>query len=179
MPCTNRIERYSVTRNDDLDFAGARKDVLRETSRLCSNKPTGQIKYDNATLHFLPQAESAAALNDELNCYLYYRVHANDLRLVTTWVNDVANPYKNIVVFVSGKKLTLDNFRMIGFNPRRTLLVFCSIYATHSMYNSKIHASVLAPTVSFTFANSIVNDSMILGGLRGSLATLNVPYVTC
>lgn len=54
-----------------------------------------------------------------------------------------------------------------------------AIYGQVTIEDSKLHASILAPTTTLTVSNAIINGSIIVGALRGSVATLNIPYVTC
>lgn len=172
LTCTNRVEQYDPARNGDIDFVEMRNNVLRETGKMCVEDPTGEVEVVNSTMKFT-LGETG------FSCYTYFKVTTEDLRLVNRWEYAGDDFFRNIVIVVSGVKMDLKDFQMEGFNARRTLVVFCAVYGSFGVYNAKIHGSILAPTASFTTSNAIFNGSIIVGSLRGSLATLNTPYVTC
>lgn len=172
MTCTNRVEAHDPHRNGDIDFEEMHTGVIREVSEMCVTEPTGAVETDNSTMKFDPGEKG-------YSCYTFFRITTNDLRLVNRWEYVGDDFYRNIVVVVSGLKAEFRDFQMIGFNPRRTLVVFCAVYGSFGLYNAKIQGSLLAPTASFTSLGTIVNGSIITGGMRGSFVTLNVPYVTC
>lgn len=171
-PCTNRVERFSTTRNNDLDFVYARQGVVSETAQLCAAQANSNFTITNSTMSFHPGTPG-------FNCYSTFKVSANDLRLIDTWKYEGDDFYRNLIITVSGRKNEFREFRMLGFNPRRTLVVFCAMYGMVSIADAKFHSSILAPSNTFTMSNAIINGSIIVGGLRGSVATLNIPYVTC
>lgn len=172
MPCTNRIERYSVLRNGDIDFDDLKLNLMKEASKICSTTPTGSTNVENSTLVF-------NVIKTGFSCYTYFRVTSNDLRLIDTWKYSGTDYYRNNIILVSGTRIDFKEFRMIGFNPRRTLIIFCAVYSSISIIDAKFHASIFSPSATLTTSNAIINGSIIVGGLRGSLATLNIPYATC
>ncbi|PXF49806.1 hypothetical protein BWQ96_00458 [Gracilariopsis chorda] len=172
MKCSNRVEQYDSVHNGDVEFSEVRRSVLREAAEMCVSTPTGTVESANETLRFVPGEKG-------FSCYTFFKVSTDDLRLVQRWEYAGDDYYRNIVIVVSGLRSEFRDLRMHGFNPRRTLIVFCAVYGSFELYNAKVQASVLAPTASITTMDSIVNGSLIIGALRGSLATLNVPYVTC
>lgn len=173
LPCTNRVERHDPMRNGDIDFDEARRALSREAARMCLTKPTGTITVENSTMIFQPEAE------ETFSCYTYFLVKTTDLRLITVWQYNGEDYYRNVVITVSGSRAEFRNFRMLGFNPKRTLIVFCTVYGSYTVADAKLHASIFAPTASLSTMNAIINGSIIVGNLRGSIATLNMPYVTC
>lgn len=172
LTCTNRVEQYDPLRNGDLEFPELRANVLKETGEMCIKEPTAQVELANATIKFI-------AGDKGFSCYTFFRVTTDELRLVNRWEYHSDDYYRNIVIVVSGSKTDFRDFEMDGFNSKRTLVVFCAVYGSFGVYDAKIHGSILAPTASFTTSNAIINGSIIVGNLRGSLATLNTPYVTC
>lgn len=173
LSCTNRVERYDVVRNGDLDFSSVRSLLLKEATEYCINTPVADnVRVENETVVFHTGQRN-------FSCYSSFRVAAADLRLIKIWKLESDDAYQNVVIVVTGTKAEFRDFQMIGFNPRRTLIIFCSIYSTFSTFNARIQGSILGPTSSFTTMETIINGSVILGNLRGSLATLNVPYITC
>lgn len=172
LSCSNRVERYDVIRNGDLDFSSVRSLLLKEAAEYCINAPSENVRVENETMIF-------QAGERNFSCYTSFRISTTDLRLIKTWKLESDDEYRNIIIAVSGTKAEFREFQMIGFNPRRTLIVLCSVYSTFSMFNAKVQGSLLGPTSSFTTMETVINGSAILGSLRGSLATLNVPYITC
>lgn len=172
LTCTSRVEQYDPARNGDINFVEMRQNVLKETGKMCIEEPTGNVELVNSTMRF--------SLGEKgFSCYTYFKITTEDLRLVNRWEYAGDDFFRNIIIVVSGVKVDLKDFEMEGFNARRTLIVFCAVYGSFGVYNAKLHGSVLAPTASFTTSNAIFNGSIIVGNLRGSLATLNTPYVTC
>lgn len=172
MKCSNRVEQYDAVHNGDVEFAEVRRSVLRETAELCVSAATGTVENANDTLRFVPGEGG-------FSCYTVFKLNTEQLRLVRRWQYAGDDYYRNVVIVVSGLRSELRDLRMTGFNPRRTLIVLCAVYGSLELYNARVQASVLAPTASLTTMDSIVNGSLIVGALRGSLATLNLPYVTC
>lgn len=172
MNCTNRVERHDPVRNDDIDFKPVRVSLIRETADFCMTTSGGTVISENSTMKFDPGEKG-------FSCYTVFQVTTSDLRLVDLWKYIGDDFYRNVVIVVTGLRADFRNFRMEGFNPRRTLIVFCAVYGSYGLYNAKFHASILAPTSAFTTMEAIINGSVVLGSLRGSIATLNVPYVTC
>lgn len=173
LSCSNRVERYDVVRNGDVDFDSVRRLLLKESAEYCVNTaPAENVRVENETMIF--QAGERG-----VSCYTSFRVSTADLRLIKTWRLESDDHYRNIIVVLSGSKAEFRDFQMIGFNPRRTLIVLCSIYSSFSLFNAKIQGSIMGPTSMFTTMETIINGSVIMGGLRGSIATLNVPYITC
>lgn len=172
MSCTNRVEQYDPRRNGDIEMIELRSNCIREAGELCATGPTGTVESANGTMKFIPGEGG-------YSCYSYFRVTTEELRLVNRWEYAGEDFNQNVVIVVSGKKYDFQDFRMEGFNSRRTIMIFCAIYGNFGLYNTRLHGAILAPTATFTAMDSIVNGSMIVGNLRGSFATLNVPYVTC
>lgn len=173
LSCSARVERYDIARNGDIDFNALRSSLMRETSDYCVKDTTGdQVRVENETMVFVVKERG-------FSCYATFLVPSADLRLITTWRYESNDTSRNIVIGISGSRAEFRNFQMIGFNPERTLIVFCSIFGSFGLYNSKFHGSILAPSSTFTTMETIINGSVILGGLRGSIATLNMPYETC
>lgn len=172
MPCTTRIEQYDPKRNGDMDFKPMRSAVIREAADMCISVPNGEVTTENSTMTFQDGEK-------ELSCYSYFKVTTDQLRLVNKWEYAGTDFYRNVVIVISGFRSEFRDFRMVGFNPRRTLVVFCAVYSAMAFSNAKFHASILAPTTSFTAMETIINGSIIVGAIRGSLATLDLPYVTC
>lgn len=173
MPCTNRVERHDPLRNGDIDFEDARNSLIRESADMCLTPASSTVTIENSTMSFSTEDASS------FSCYSYFRISTNDMRLIDTWQYNGTDYYRNVVILVIGASTEFREFRMIGFNPRRTLIVFCAVYGSYAIHNAKFHASIFAPTSSFTTMNAIINGSIIVGGLRGSIATLNQAYVTC
>lgn len=171
-PCSNRVERFDPRRNGDPDLVQLRSDVIRESADLCVTSTGGTTETANDTMRFTPDDKG-------FSCYTFFKVHVDDLRLVRTWEYTGKDYYRNIVIVVTGLRADFRDLRMSGFNPRRTLIVFCAVYGSFGFYNARVHASILGPASSFTAMDSIFNGSLIVGGLRGSLATIDTPYVTC
>lgn len=172
MTCTSRVEQYDPQRNGDIEFDALRGNVLRETGDMCVTSPTGEVESENGTMTFRPGEPG-------FSCYTFFKVQTDELRLIKKWVYAGDDFYRNIVIVVSGFKVDFRDFGMEGFNARRTLIVFCAVYGSFGLYNAKLHASLLAPTASFTTSNAIINGSVVAGNLRGSLATIHTNYVTC
>lgn len=172
MNCTNRVEQYDPVRNEDLDFPAVRIDLIRELSDLCASTGSGTVETVNETMTFDPGEIG-------YSCYSVFNVSTADMRLIHMWKFAGTDFYRNVIIVVSGLRSDFRDFRMEGFNPRRTLIVFCAVYGSFGLYNARFHGSLFAPTSSFTSMETIVNGSIIAASLRGSIATLNVPYVTC
>lgn len=173
LSCGTRMDRYDVLRNGDLDFNTVRTSLLRETADFCvGGSISDNVHVENETMTF-------RAGERGFSCYTTFRITVADMRLITKWRYESDDFYRNIVISVVGSRAEFRNFQMIGFNPRRTLVVFCSIYGSFDLYNSNFQASMLAPTSTFTAMETVINGSIISGGLRGSLATLNIPYLVC
>lgn len=170
--CTSRTEQYDPHRNGDIEFAEMRANVLRETGDMCVTEATGEVHVANETLRFVPG-------DPGFSCYTYFKVRTDDLRLVNKWEFAGEDKSRNVVIVISGLKVDFRDFQMDGFNAKRTLIVFCSVYGSFGFFGAKLHGSVLAPATSFTMMNAIFNGSIIAGTLRGSLATLNTRYLTC
>ncbi|CAN8069129.1 unnamed protein product [Agarophyton chilense] len=191
--CSQRVEAYDAVHTAaHLDFDAARRAVLRETAELCVAHSSGHVTLRNDTLLLTPRSRARS-----VSCYALFHVRAADLRLARRW--RLLSPrdddddqddddqqrwggrsaFRNVVLVVSGMRAELRDVRMRAFNARRTLLVFCAVYGTLDMYNVKLRASVLAPTASLTAMDSVVNGSLVVGGLRGSLAALHAAYATC
>lgn len=172
LPCTTRVENHDSIRNGDIDFAELRPFLLHESMNYCLKTDGDRVNVTGDSIIFTPNEHS-------YSCQSFYQVYPDQVRLARRFVNNGTDYYRNVVIAISGMRVELRDFRMEGFNPRRTLLVYCGNYGDFGWYNARISASVFAVTSSFTAMDSIVNGSIIAGGLRGSLATMNVPYVTC
>ena len=172
MPCTTRVEQYDPRRNGDIDFAEARSALNKETGDLCVTPTTGEVQTENETMKFVPGEE-------RYSCYNQFKVSTRDLRLINKWEFAGNETGRNNIIAVVGLRNEFRDFRMDGFNPRRTLIVFCAVRGSFGLYNTRFQGSILAPGVSFTTMDTIMNGSLIIGGLRGSLATLFTPYETC
>lgn len=174
LTCTSRVEQYDPVRNGDMEFEEMRREVLKEMGGICVKDADGEVEVVNGTMKFKVGDE------ETFGCYKYFKVTTEDMRVTNRWeMMDGKAKGQNIVIVVSGKEVEMRDFEMTGFNSKRTLIAFCAVYGKFGVYNAKIHGSVLAPTASFTTSNAIFNGSLIVGNLRGSLATLNTPYVTC
>lgn len=172
MPCSNRVEQFDPIHNGDIEFEELRRSMLSEAGKMCVHRATATTKVENDTMKF-------EAGDNGYSCYTFFKVTTDELRLINRWVNDGKDYYRNIVIVISGLRTEFRDFRMDGFNPRRTLIVFCAVYGTFGFYNAKIFGSMIAPTAHFITMGLILNGSIIAGNMRGSLASLNAPYVIC
>lgn len=172
MACTNRVERYSAGKGAHIDFSEVRTSLIKESGDLCVTPESGTVETVNETMIFTP-------IEGSFSCYSVFKVQADAMAQVNKWKYGGGDFYRNIVINVVGKLAAFREFRMVGFNPRRTLISFCATYGKFDLINARIHANVLAPTASFTATETVINGSVIVGDLRGTLAILNVPYVTC
>lgn len=170
MECTSRVERYDPLRNGDMEFGPMRERLIRENAEMCVSKSL-PVEPVNETMTFRQEGET-------FSCYDYFRVKTADLRLVQKWVYE-GDYDRNVVIMVSGLRHEFREFRMLGFNPKKTLVVFCAIYGNFGLYNTRFSGSLMGPTSSFVTMDTIVNGSLIVGALRGSMASLDVPYHTC
>lgn len=172
MPCSTRVERYDVKRNGDIDFDAVKRAVLHEGVRTCLVEPTGNVTVANGTMEFDPGEKG-------YSCYTHFAVPSSELRLTREWRYVGDDFYRNLIITVRGSKLELKDLAMVGFNPRRTLVVFCAILGSQTLLNVRLEASVMAATSALTTTDALVNGSIIAGSLRGSIAAMNAPYVTC
>lgn len=176
MSCTSRVEAYNPRKLMIESFEDQRESLIREHGDVCVSPPTGlvELSEDGTTLKFTPS-------NDTYSCYSVFRLETRDLETVTLDTLEYLGKDKtqNVVLLLIGKRLSMRNMKMVGFNPRRTLLSFCSVYGKVEIHNSRIQGAVLAPTTYFTFMDSVVNGSMVTADVRGKLAVLDQSYVTC
>lgn len=169
MSCTKRVDdsgKAEVPPYDDLSIS-----LNRETADLCVASASGTTEVVNGTMLFTPGESSS--------CYSTFSLETDDLRLISGWRYAGKDYYRNLIISVVGRYATFRNFRMTDFNPRRTLIIFCSSYGKFEFFDSRFQASILAPATHLTVMDTVVNGSMICSSLRGTIAVLRNPYNTC
>lgn len=171
--CSEKVDRYRE-RRAKVNFEQLRRSLIREGGELCRLPPGGKVKLseDGETMEFYPG-------NNTYSCYNVFRVQAKNLRNVRKWVHKGDNYYQNFVISILGKKTHMKDFAMVGFNARRTVISFCSVYGKFDVFNSRIHASIIAPLTTVTSMDTVINGSLAADTVRGRLVMLRQPYVTC
>lgn len=174
LACSSRVERYDARRLRIRDFEEHRTSLIKESGDICVNPVSGSVEKDltNSVYRFTPG-------NTTYSCYTVFSVSVGELASIRMFEFMGSNKDQNVLILLTGKYTTLRDFSMVGFNPVRTLLVFCSVYGHIELFNARIHASILAPTTEFTSMGTVMNGSLIASGLRGKIAVLYQPYVTC
>lgn len=172
MPCSQKVVPYNPQKLSIIPYEDLQFSLIKESGDMCVSATSGEVQMENETMKFVPA-------NNSYSCYTVFEVNPDDLRLIKRWEYTGEDPERNVIISVKGKRASMRDFAMIGFNAKRTLLLFCSSYGIFEFFNSRIHASVFAPLTTFTVMDTIVNGSMITGPLRGTLAVLKTPYLTC
>jgi choice-of-anchor A domain-containing protein len=174
MSCSSQVATYDPDALKIISFDEHRESLIKETGDTCVSPVSSEVQIDQekARIRFIPG-------NSTYSCYAVFEVAAKDFVGMKTLENMGDNPQQNVLILVKGKDSSLRNLAMTNFNAQRTLFAFCSIYGQIELYNARIQGSILAPTTSFTVMDSILNGSLVAGDLRGKLAVLKQPYITC
>lgn len=174
MSCTSRVESYDPLKQKIRSFEEHRESLIKESGDVCVNPVSGDVQLDseNGVMRLIPG-------NSTYSCYSVFKTSVDALASVRRLELAASSSERNVLIIVTGKSATFRDFAMVNFNPERTLLTFCAVYGHIEVFNGRLHGSIFAPTTEFTFMSSVVNGSMISGGLRGKVALLNRPYYTC
>jgi choice-of-anchor A domain-containing protein len=174
MSCSSRVARYDPDALKIISFDEHRESLIKETGDICVSPVSSAVQVDKAAsvIRFVPG-------NATYSCYAVFEVAANDLSGIKKWEFTGTDREQNVLINVKGKYSSIRDMSMVNFNAQRTLLTFCSIYGETEVFNSRLQASILAPTTSFTIMDSVLNGSMVAGDVRGKMAILNERYITC
>lgn len=174
MECSSRVERYNPVSQKLRTFEDHRESLIRETVDVCTNQPSGEVVVDetNKVMHLTPA-------NMTYSCYAVFKTSVSDVAKVTRLEYKGTDAKRNVIINVGGKYGAWRDLAMIGFNPERTLITFCSFQGQVELFNNRLHGSIFAPTTEITAMGSIVNGSVISADMRGKLALLYKPYRTC
>lgn len=172
--CSSRTEAYDPEKQNIRSFEEHREGLIRESGQICFNPVSGDVGVDAAgdVMTLTPRKAG-------FSCYSVFKTSVDALAKVKRLELGGNLTETNVLINVSGKSAALRDFAMVGFNPLRTLVTFCGIQGHVEMYNTRLHASVFAPTTEFTLMGSVLNGSIIAGHIRGQMAVLHQPYNTC
>lgn len=166
--CSTSVERAT----NAGELAELERALLRDTRETCELASTATMDKQNATHAVFRPATGT------YSCYSVFQVSSDDLVGAKEWRYE-GSPERNLIITIKGRRATVRDFAMRGFNAARTLIVFCGMYGNYQLLNTRIHSSILGPTTSFTAMESIVNGSVVTGSLRGKVVILRNEYTPC
>jgi len=169
--CTSNVQKFT----NPEELTDVEISLIRDATETCLLPVNANANTSNPAQTVFRPSEGT------YSCYSVFNVHADtfsDSKTLNNWVY-IGNSSRNIIINIIGKSTVIRDFKMSGFNAQKTLIVMCPGYGSVQLFNSRIHASILAPSTSFTSMGSIVNGSVVSGSMRGEIVVLKNTYLPC
>lgn len=169
--CSSAVEKFT----NPEELSEVEISLIRDATETCLLPANANTNTSNPAETVFRPSEGT------YSCYSVFNVHKDtfsDANTINNWVY-VGNSSRNVIINIVGKSAVIRDFKMSGFNAQKTLIVMCPGYGNVQLFNARIHASILAPTTSFTSMASIVNGSVVSGSVTGEIVVLKNPYLPC